>query len=124
MVKRKIINIICFLLFLVFAIIQLNDPDPIQWFLLYFLVATLFLYSNYKSVSKYLLLILTIAYTFYSLWYFSYFMDWIQIEHKEELFGKMVYEKPYLEGTREFLGLLIAAAGLFYLFNKSKKKKT
>jgi len=29
-------------------------------------------------------------------------MDWIQIEHKEELFGKMVYEKPYLEDLVSF----------------------
>ena len=119
--KKKLINLILFLLYLVFAVIQLNDPDPIHWFVLYFIVAVLFLYANYKKVSKYLLLLLTIGYTVYSLWYFSYFMDWIQIEDKEELFGKMVYEKPYLEGTREFLGLLIAAAGLFYLFNRSKK---
>ena len=48
-------------------------------------------------------------------------MDWIQIDHKEELFGKMVYEKPYLEGTREFLGLLIAAGGLFFLYRKTAK---
>jgi hypothetical protein len=50
-------------------------------------------------------------------------MNWIQIEHKEELFGKMVYEKPYLEGTREFLGLLIAVAGMFYLYLKTPKVK-
>lgn len=50
-------------------------------------------------------------------------MDWIQIEHKEELFGKMVYEKPYLEGTREFLGLFIAPAGLFYLYVKVPSEK-
>jgi hypothetical protein len=117
--KKKLVHIVLSLLFLVFAIIQLNDPDPIQWFLLYFLVAGLFLYSNYKNVSKILLLVLTVAYTVYSLWYFSYFMDWVQIDHKEELFGKMVYEKPYLEGTREFLGLLIAAGGLFFLYKRS-----
>ena len=119
--KSRIIHLICAVLFFVFAVIQLNDPDPIQWFMLYFLVSVLFIYSNYKRIPRNILLVLVLAYLAYSGLYFSYFMDWIQIEHKEEIFGKMVYEKPYLEGTREFLGLLIAAGGLFYLYYKSPK---
>ena len=38
----------------------------------------------------------------------------------EEIFGEMVYEKPYLEGSREFLGLLLAALGILYQLKKSK----
>lgn len=122
--SSKIIHIVLAIVFLLFAVIQLNDPDPIQWFLLYFFVSILFVYSNYRRISDRILLILVVLYLAYSGWYFSYFMDWTRIEHKEELFGKMVYEKPYLEGTREFLGLLIAAAGLFYLYRKAKKNTT
>ena len=42
-----------------------------------------------------------------------------QIDNKSELFGEMVYEKPYLEGTREFLGLVLAA--ITFLFQLKKK---
>jgi hypothetical protein len=45
-------------------------------------------------------------------------MNWLQVENKEAIFGEMVYEKPYLEGTREFLGLLIGALSLLYHFKK------
>lgn len=120
--SSKLINIVLAIVFVLFAVIQLNDPDPIQWFLLYFLVSCVFLYANYKTISKKFLIVLIIAYVGYSGLYFSYFMDWIEIDHKEEIFGKMVYEKPYLEGTREFLGLLIAAGALFYLFKTIPKK--
>lgn len=122
--KSKIINLVFAVVFLVFAVIQLNDPDAVQWFLLYFLVSVLFVVANYKSIPKKFTLVLIIAYVAYSGWYFSYFMDWIDVEDKEEIFGAMVYEKPYLEGTREFLGLLIAAGGLLYLYSKSPKTKT
>ncbi|MBT3442589.1 MAG: hypothetical protein HN440_02610, partial [Flavobacteriaceae bacterium] len=40
--------------------------------------------------------------------------DYLETENKEEIFGEMVYDKPYLEGTREFIGLLIAAFGIIY----------
>ena len=88
--KSRIIHLICAVLFFVFALIQLNDPDPIQWFMLYFLVSVLFIYSNYKRIPRNILLVLVLAYLAYSGLYFSYFMDWLQIEHKEEIFGKMV----------------------------------
>ena len=47
--------------------------------------------------------------------YFPYLIDWLQTENKNELFGEMVYEKPFLEGTREFLGLIISALVVTYL---------
>ena len=34
----------------------------------------------------------------------------------------MVYDKPYLEGTREFVGLLLAAFGIMYQIKIRKLK--
>ncbi|WP_100615313.1 transmembrane 220 family protein [Confluentibacter citreus] len=112
--SRKIINIILFILFVLFALAQLNDPDPMVWFTIYGIIASICLIANYKKISKMLLWVLIIALLVYSLTYLTYFIDWFKIDNKEELFGEMVYEKPYLEGTREFLGLLIAAGALIY----------
>ena len=116
--KRKIVNIILFIIFLLFAILQLNDPDPIHWFSIYLLVAFTFLYANYKQVPRILVWFIIIGLILYALVHFSYFMNWLQIENKKDIFGEMVYEKPYLEGTREFLGLLIAALSLCYHLKK------
>lgn len=112
--SRKIINIVLFILFVLFALVQLNDPDPIIWFTIYGIVAFICLIANYKKISKILLWVFIIALVIYSTRHFPYFIDWFKIDHKEELFGEMVYEKPYLEGTREFLGLLIAVSALVY----------
>ncbi len=41
---------------------------------------------------------------------------WLQSENKSEIFDEMVYDKPYIEGTREFLGLMIAELALSVQF--------
>ena len=118
--SRKIISFIFFTLFVWSAVIQLNDPDPYHWFAIYLLVAVIHIVVLFKSLSKKLLLVIIVGLLVYSFYHFAYFMDWLQIEEKAEIFGEMVYEKPYLEGTREFLGLLICALSLFYPLRKSK----
>ncbi len=97
---------------------QLNDPDGIIWFLVYALVAGICLYSNYRTIPKYTLLLVAVLLLAYAGFHFSLFLDYLQTENKEEIFGEMVYEKPYLEGSREFLGLLIAALGVLYQLKK------
>ncbi len=111
---KKAINYLLFILFLIFAIIQLNDPDSVLWFSIYFFVALLCLIPNFKSIPKSILIVTTIGLIAYSLFHFTLFIDYLQTDNKEEIFGAMVYEKPYLEGAREFLGILIAAAGIIY----------
>lgn len=118
----KLTSYLFFGLFTWSAFIQLNDPDPIHWFAIYFIVGLLHIYSLFKPISKriyYYIFFILIA---YSLYHFSYFMEWIEIDNKNEIFGEMVYEKPYLEGTREFLGLLICALSLLYPLNYRIKK--
>lgn len=119
-ISRKIISTIFFGLFTWSAVLQLNDPDPYHWFAIYMIVAIIPIISIFRPFSKQFIWVLIIALLAYSLYHFSYFMDWIEIEDKNEIFGEMVYEKPYLEGTREFLGLLICAASLLFQLKKSR----
>ncbi len=100
--------------------VQLNDPDGILWFFVYAIVGAICLYSNFKTIPKSILIIVIILLLGYAGFHFSLFMDYLQTENKEEIFGEMVYEKPYLEGSREFLGLLMAALGVFYQLRKPK----
>ena len=58
----------------------------------------------------------------YSVFHFSLFIDYLNTENKEEIFGEMVYDKLYLEGTREFIGLLLAALGIMYQIKIRKFK--
>ena len=116
--SKVLINIILFVVFALFAVVQLNDPDPIHWFVLYGLVAIVSLMANYINIPKWIIWILFTALLVYAVFYFNFFKDWLNIDSKEEIFGKMVYEKPYLEGTREFLGLILAALGLGFQLKK------
>lgn len=114
----KILNIVFFVLFVLFAIVQLNDPDPVHWFLIYGAVSLTFLLANYIKIPKQIIWLFVLGLLIYASIHIAYFFDWIKIDHKEEIFGEMVYEKPYLEGTREFLGLIIAALALLFLLKK------
>jgi hypothetical protein len=117
---RKIINYILFIIFLLFAVIQLNDPDPLVWFSIYGIVALVFLVANFRNIPRRLVWIFIIGLLAYASFHFNYFLDWLKIEDKNEIFGEMVYQKPYLEGTREFLGLLIAVSALLYQLKQPK----
>jgi len=116
--SKKITYIILFVLFALFAMAQLNDPDPIHWVLIYGVVSIAFLLANYINIPKQIIWLLIVGLLIYASVHIAYFFDWIKIDHKEEIFGEMVYEKPYLEGTREFLGLIIAALSLLFLLKK------
>lgn len=120
--QQKIKNLILFLLFAIFALLQLNDLDGELWFSIYLIVSLLCLYNTFKAIPKSILILSIIALMTYSAFHFSLFIDYLNTENKEEIFGEMVYDKPYLEGTREFIGLLLAAFGIMYQVKIRKLK--
>lgn len=118
---EKTTNYIFSVVFAIFAIVQLNDPDGVLWFSIYILVSMICLFANFKTIPKLILTFTITGLLIYSAFHLSLFIDYMQTENKKEIFGAMVYEKPYLEGTREFLGLLIAALGIIYQLKKRTK---
>ena len=115
---RKVINSLLFLVFILFAFVQFNDPDPVIWITIYALVAAISLLGNFRVIPRKMIYTLFFGFLIYAGYHFLYFIDFLQIEDKNELFGEMVYEKPYLEGTREFLGLVLAAFALLFQLKK------
>lgn len=115
----KIIKAFLGLLFLVFAVVQFNDPDPFVWIAIYGAVGLIFLVSLAKPISKRAVGFLMVAMLVYSLTFIPGFWEWLNRPEKAEIFGEMIYDRPYIEQTREFLGLLIACYALFYLYRKS-----
>ena len=120
--QNKIKNLILFILFVIFAILQLNDPDGLLWFSIYFIVSLICLYNTFRAIPKSILILSITVLITYSTFHFSLFIDYLNTENKEEIFGEMVYDKPYLEGTREFIGLLLAALGIMYQIKIRKFK--
>jgi len=115
----KLINWIISVIFLLFAFVQLNDPDPYVWVAIYGLIAILFAISNFRHIPKIIIQVFIIGLVFFALYHVGYFYDWLLSNDKSELFGDMIYDKPYVEGTREFMGLIIAVGALIFLLKKS-----
>lgn len=121
---RKVIHLVIIVLFVLFAIAQFNDPDPLIWVLIYGLVAAVAILRLWLPALNLRPLILTLIVlnVIYAAFYIPLFVEYLSKPEKSELFGSMIYDKPWIEGTREFLGLLIAIGALVYLRSKSTAK--
>jgi len=116
---KKLINLLICCIFLLFAYVQLNDPDPYVWVIVYGLVAVLFAVSIFVRIPKVMIQVVILAFILFAFYHVGNFYDWLLSNDKSELFGDMIYDKPYIEGAREFMGLLIAIGALIYLLKRS-----
>ncbi len=119
-----IVNIFLALIFLLFAFVQLNDPDPVIWFSIYLLTAVLCALSIFRKIPLALLYGFGLVLLFYSATHLEYALEWMMSDNKGELFGEMQEDKYYLEGTREFLGLLIAIFAVIHLIFINRKPRS
>lgn len=104
----KILNLVLAALFILFAFVQVNDPDPVVWILIYGLMAVVCILAAFRYYYPVALVVLLVAFAAYSFVSVSGVMEWLQSDDKSMLFddlAKMQY--PYIEESREFLGLLI-----------------
>jgi hypothetical protein len=100
--------------------VQLNDPDPFIWVSIYLVIAIFSLVSIFRKIPRLLLYGFGIVLLFYASMHIEYFIAWLMSENKSDLFGEMKEDKIYLEGTREFLGLVIALAALAWIAVQQK----
>jgi hypothetical protein len=108
-ILKYITNILLGILFLLFASVQFNDPDPILWIFTYTLTALLcFGYLNAHFSSRYLWIYLFTAVTLSIGSYLQFPPQW-------EGFGNEM-KTINNELARESMGLLICAVILFIQF--------
>jgi hypothetical protein len=104
----KVFNLLLAAMFVVFAFVQVNDPDPVVWILIYGAMAVTCILAAFNRYYPVFLVVLLVAYVAYSVVFFPGVVQWLQSEDKSMLFddlAKMQY--LYIEESREFLGLLI-----------------
>lgn len=121
---KKIIHAVLAVLFILFALVQINDPDPERWVLVYGMVAALSLLHGFWKPLPYVTFALMCLCLFWAATLVPSMMEWFDSSDKSEMLGQMMDDKPYIEGTRELGGLVIAAAALFYLWRSSLKPAT
>jgi hypothetical protein len=118
----RILNFILAAMFLVFAFVQINDPDPVVWILIYGAMAVICILAIFRFYPMKVLLAMTVALIGYSFFYLPGVLEWMQKDNKALLFddiAKMQY--PYIEEAREFLGLLICVTVLIFHLVSGRK---
>ncbi len=106
----KTFNYIFCGLFVIFAGLQYNDPDPYIW-------APIYLYSAYLCyqaaqgqfypIASGIGIAIYLAYALYLFFDKTGVIDWAKDHHAESIVQTMKAEKPWIEETREFGGLVI-----------------
>lgn len=108
-------------IFLSFAFMQLNDPDPVRWMLIYGLVALVSLLAGHGMYCRDdVLMAGLVACVVWTLVLLPEFISWIQMG-MPTITGSMKAEEPHIEYTREFLGLILCALVLLVNLRDSKK---
>jgi hypothetical protein len=97
------------LLFLTMAAIQLNDPDPLYWVVVYLSAAllsgALCLGSRLQTLSKVVVGMVVAGLLISGPGVIEYFAA----QDYSSIYGSMSGDKPYVESAREFGGLVIVA---------------
>lgn len=103
------------LAFVYFAYLNLNDVDPWLWVPIYLSAAVCCGLAAFGVKYPVVYLLLMAFYLIYAvILFFSKdgVKDWIVKYNRPSLVETMQAEKPYIEKTREFFGLLIIAGAL------------
>ena len=126
MAPMRILNFILALMFLAFAFVQVNDPDPVVWILIYGAMATLAIMAIFQYYPRKFLvaiLVLYLAYGVYTLIYHPGVLEWLKSENKADIFDDVKkMENLYIEESREFLGLMICISVLIFYVARAFKK--
>ncbi len=102
----RLINLLLGLLFIAFAAVQYNDPDPWGWMAIYLLVAYVCIFAAFGKYHRYALWAILAVTTVWMLLWLPGFLEWIKMG-SPDIAGEMKAATPYIENTREFLGLFI-----------------
>jgi len=120
----KIVNLLLALMFVVFAYLQLNDPDPVVWILIYGAMAVISVLAAFSIRPKVVMLVMLLVFFGYSFVYIDGLKEWLEQPDKSVLFDDvMKMQYPYIEESREFLGLMICIVVLAIHLLLSLRKK-
>ena len=114
------------IVFIFFAALQYNDPDPYVWMPIYLYAAFLCYRAIQKRRDPILYLIGAIVYIGYAAYLFfdkTGVLDWAEAHKAESIVQTMKAERPWIEETREFGGLaiilIVMALNFFWLRRRS-----
>ena len=116
----KITNGVLAVLFIIFALLQLNDPDPWLWVAIYGAIGIL---CGATALGRYAPKIILggILLTIFGIgWYIPHLMDWLE-NGMNSITTSMKADTPYVELVRESLGLVLVLVTLIWLYWSGKR---
>jgi hypothetical protein len=117
----KVTNFILAIMFLLFAVVQFNDPDPILWISIYVVMAAICVMAALNRYIKPVMWFLLGAFFAYACFLYPGVKEWIAQPDLSILFDDvMKMQYPYIEESREFLGLIICLIVLLVQLFRSK----
>ena len=116
----KILNLALAAIFVLFAAVQYNDPDPIHWMALYLFVAGVCGFAAFGKYNKYVLWAgMAVCAVWLALTAHD-FIDWIKMG-EPSIVSEMKATEPHIELTREFLGVAICLVVLIWQAWRSQR---
>ncbi len=126
----KIFNIFFCIVFIIFAALQYNDPDPYVWIPIYLysaILCALAARNRFYPRAYWLGIAVYLVYAAYKFFCRDGVLDWIRKYHEENIAQTMKATKPWIEETREFFGLIILVVvlltDLWYATRTGKNKR-
>ena len=119
----KILNALLAIMFMGFAFVQVNDPDPIKWILIYGAMAAASVMAIFEFYIPKLLWFLAAGYLIYAVILFPGVMDWYNSADRALLFDDLAkMQHQYIEEAREFFGLMICLTVIGVYLIRSPEK--
>lgn len=121
----KIFNIFFCIVFILFAGLQYNDPDPYIWIPIYLYTAILCALAasgKFYPAANGIGILAYAGYAVYKFFCSNGVLDWIRLHNEENIAVTMKATKPWIEETREFFGLLILIAVLLINLLHARRK--
>lgn len=110
----KVFHLTLAIIFLAFAAVQLNDPDPVPWTAVYLSIAVSCAMAAFQVRPLWWLRIVTILILLWTVASLPGLFKWLG-SGLPDITGEMKASTPVIEEMREFLGLLIGSATMLHL---------
>ena len=114
----KLAHLVLACLALVTAALQFNDPDPAYWVAIYAGTAVVLAAKGFGYFSRFWAAAVTGGVLAGMLISISGFGVYLLSGDYGSIFGDMLASKPYVEETREFLGLALALVALTWSYRR------
>ncbi|MBT1711920.1 hypothetical protein KK062_27000 [Fulvivirgaceae bacterium PWU5] len=119
----RILNFVLAVMFLIFAFLQVNDPDPVLWILVYGVMAVFCVMAMFSFYPRKALWVVLVAMLAYSIIYVPGVREWWDQPEHSALFDNVAkMEHLYIEEAREFLGLMICVIVVVFHLMVSRRR--